>query len=259
MPALSRPWGHFHYRDHGPRDGLPILLMNSLGTDLRIWDAVVDQLPDLRIVRCDKRGNGLSATPLVPWTLADLADDALALLDHLQIDRAVVGGCSIGSMIAIQIGATSPQRVAGLFLTSTGLRAGTAAGWQTRIDAVRAGGMAAVTPWVVEHWFTTTFLATAESDPWATMVSRNDPVGYISTCMILAETDLAPLAATIRRPTLFAFGSKDPYNSPESVGAAAALIPGSRIEIMQELGHILPLEDPAGTAQLLHEFHGTLT
>lgn len=258
MPVLARSWGHFYFRDQGPRDGLPVLLMNSLGTDLRIWDEMVDLVPDLRIVRCDKRGNGLSSTPLAPWTLADLADDALALLDHLEIDRAVVGGCSIGSMIALQIGAIAPHRTAGLFLTSTGTRAGTPASWQTRIDAVRAGGMGAVTRWVVEHWFSRAFLATPDSGPWSTMVSRNDPVGYIATCMILAETDLAALAATIRIPTLFAFGSEDPYNSSESVGAAAALIPGAKLEIIEGVGHILALEDPVRTADLLRQFHKSL-
>ncbi len=78
MSVLTRPWGHMHFRDRGPEGGLPIVLLNSLGTDLRMWEAVVDRLPDLRCIGLDARGHGLSSTPLKPWSIADLAEDVLA-------------------------------------------------------------------------------------------------------------------------------------------------------------------------------------
>ena len=120
MSVLMRPWGHQHYRIRGPQDGAAVLFLNSLGTDLRMWDGVVDQLPEIRAIGMDKRGHGLSATPAGDWTLDDLAHDALALMDHLGVGRAVVAGCSIGGMIAQAMATLAPDRVRGLFLSNTG-------------------------------------------------------------------------------------------------------------------------------------------
>ena len=92
MSVLMRPWGHLHYRLRGPDSGLPVVLLNSLGTDLRMWEGVADRLPAIRLIGMDKRGHGLSATPTDDWTLDDLAADALALMDHLGVARAADRG-----------------------------------------------------------------------------------------------------------------------------------------------------------------------
>ena len=69
MPVLMRPWGHMHYRETGPQGGLPVLYLNSLGTDVRMWDAVSSALPHLQAIGIDKRGHGLSATPDRDWKI----------------------------------------------------------------------------------------------------------------------------------------------------------------------------------------------
>lgn len=258
MSVLMRPWGHMHFRGQGPQADLPVLFLNSLGTDLRMWQGVTDLLPHLRCIGMDKRGHGLSATPTAPWSIEDLAEDALALLDHLALPRALIAGCSIGGIIAQALAIRAPDRVAGLFLSNTAAKVGTEASWTARTQAIRAGGIAGIAPAVLERWFAPAFLATPEAKPWATMLLRADPEGYIATCNLLAATDLTAQIAAIRAPTLFLAGSADQSTPPDLVRATAALIQGARVEVLAGSGHIPAIDAPARVAELLNAFHGDL-
>lgn len=139
MRVLTRPWGHLHFRDSGPSGAPALLFANSLGTDLRMWEAVGERLSGVRTIGFDKRGHGLSATPEGGWDIADLAEDALAILDHLGLERVVVAGCSVGGLIAQALTVRRPERVSALFLSNTAARIGTPESWQVRIDAIEAG------------------------------------------------------------------------------------------------------------------------
>ena len=258
MAVLTCSWGHMHYRTRGPEAGLPIVLLNSLGTDLRMWEAVVDRLPQIRCIGLDARGHGLSSTPLEPWSIADLAGDVLALMDHLQIPKALIGGCSVGGLIAQALAASKPQRVAGLFLSDTAAKFGTPEAWQARIEAVEEGGIAAVAGPVLERWFAPAFLSSPEVGPWATMLVRGDPQGYIGGCRALAEADNSDRTTTIRCPTLFLGGSADLSTPPDAVKETAALIPGARVEILEGSGHIPAIDNPDRVAELLSAFHAEL-
>ena len=80
MAFAAASFGTVHYRLSGQPRGLPIVFCNSLGTDIRIWDAVVDELaPDYRLVTYDKRGHGLSSVPQGQYSIADLSADLLEL------------------------------------------------------------------------------------------------------------------------------------------------------------------------------------
>lgn len=259
MSVLMRPWGHLHYRDQGPRGGLPVITLNSLGTDLRMWQGVADLLPDLRLIGMDKRGHGLSATPAAPWDINDLAGDVLALMDHLAIPRALIAGCSIGGIIAQLLGARHPDRVAGLLLSNTAPKVGTQASWDTRIAAIQAGGLASIAPAILERWFAPAFLASDAVRPWATLLLRNDPEGYIGTCRVLAALDLTAEAPRISAPTLCLTGTADQSTPPDLVRALAASIPGAQVHILEGSGHIPAIDNPAAVAALLADFHRSLT
>jgi 3-oxoadipate enol-lactonase len=254
MSVLMRPWGHQHYRLRGSENGLPVLFLNSLGTDLRMWEGVVDRLPNLRCIGMDKRGHGLSATPAAEWSLADLAQDALALLDHLGIDRAVLAGCSVGGMIAQKIAVGAPGRAAGLFLSNTAMQVGTEASWQARIDAVLAQGLSGFAPQIIERWFSPAFRASHEAKPWETMLMRGDDAGYIGTCRVLAAADLTAESPGISCPTLLLAGSEDQATPPDLVRATAAAIPGARVALVEGSGHIPAIDNPETTARLLAAF-----
>lgn len=259
MPVLMRPWGHQFYQLRGPETGLPVLLLNSLGTDLRMWQAVADRLPDLQLIGMDKRGHGLSATPDAAWTLDDLAADALALLDHLEIDRVLVAGCSIGGMIAQRLATLQPGRVAGLFLSNTAMKVGTAESWQQRITAIETYGLAGFAPQIMQRWFGNPFRSSDEARPWLALLSHADQAGYIWTCRLLADADLTTTSPNITCPVLTLAGSEDLATPPELVQAAAAAIPGARFEIITGAGHIPAIDNPDPTARLLSMFHRGLS
>lgn len=258
MQVLMRPWGHMHYRVTGRGDGLPILFLNSLGTDLRMWDAVAHRLHGGPVIGLDKRGHGLSSTPLAPWTIEDLAEDALALLDHLGIARALVAGCSIGGMIAQALAARAPGRCAGLVLSNTAAKIGTGESWAARIAAIRQGGIGSIAGAILERWFAPDFLARPEAGAWATMLVRNDVPGYIGTCEALAAADLRGSTPLLRLPVLCLAGSADLSTPPEMVRALAASIPGARVEVLDGSGHLPAIDAPDAVAALIQSFRETL-
>jgi 3-oxoadipate enol-lactonase len=255
MSVLMRPWGHQHFRVRGPDTGLPVLLLNSLGTDLRMWETVADLLPDLRLIGMDKRGHGLSATPPDGWLLEDLAEDALSLLDHLGIARALVAGCSIGGMIAQHLAATRPDRVAGLFLSNTAMKVGTPESWAQRISDVETLGLAGFAPQIMQRWFGAAFRNSDAALPWLTLLSHGDDAGYIATCHALRVADLTSGSPTIACPVQFIAGTEDQATPPDLVRATAAAIPGARFELLQGSGHIPAIDNPEATARLLAGFH----
>jgi 3-oxoadipate enol-lactonase len=111
MQVLSRSWGAMHYRIDGAAKGPTVVFANSLGTDLRLWDALLPLLPaGLRLVRYDKRGHGLSDLGGAV-TVADLADDAAALIEAVG-GPVVFVGLSIGGLIAQTLAAAAARPVA---------------------------------------------------------------------------------------------------------------------------------------------------
>ena len=103
-----------HYLDQGPRDGPPLVFINSLGCDFRIWTEVAEILaPDFRIVVYDKRGHGLSESGPDKNDMADYASDLAALLDVVGVRRATIVGLSIGGLIAQEFYRQRPERVGG--------------------------------------------------------------------------------------------------------------------------------------------------
>lgn len=254
MSVLMRPWGHMHFRRRGPEGGLPVVFLNSLGTDLRMWDGVVDRLAPLHAIGLDKRGHGLSATPPGDWTLDDLAGDALALMDHLGIARAAVAGCSIGGMIAQRMATQAPGRVAGLFLSNTAMKVGTAESWAARIAGVTETGLRGMAPQIMDRWFAPGFRTTPEALAWETLLMRGDDAGYLATCRVLAAADLRDTSPAIACPVLMLGGSADGSTPEALVRDTAAAIPGARVEIIAGSGHIPAIDNPAETARLLDAF-----
>lgn len=255
MSILMRPWGHLHYRQRGIDAGLPVVMLNSLGTDLRMWEGVADRLPHLRLTLMDKRGHGLSATPSTDWTLDDLAGDARALMDHLGLARALIAGCSIGGMIAQRMATMAPDRVAGLFLSNTAMKVGTDESWAARIAGVTEQGLRGLAPQIMQRWFAPAFRATDEAKAWETLLMHGDDAGYIGTCRVLAAADLRSTSPAISCPVLLVGGSADASTPVDVVRATAAAIPGAGVVIIAGSGHIPAIDNPDETARLLADFH----
>ncbi len=135
-----------------------MVFVNSLGTDLRIWDEVVADLgTGLRMLRYDLRGHGLSDAPPAPYSLDDHVGDLAALLDAREIKSAIIVGLSVGGMIAQALASTRPELVRLLVLSDTAHKIGTREMWDARIEAVRPGGLASIAEAVLERWFAVEF------------------------------------------------------------------------------------------------------
>lgn len=256
MQTVTRGTTVHHVAESGDAQGRPIVFANSLGTDLRVWDAVLPLLPaGLRVLRSDKRGHGLSDCPPGPWTIADLADDLAAILDARGIRDAAIVGLSVGGLIAQSLAARRPDLVRVLVLSNTAAKIGTADTWNDRIAAVETGGITPIADAVLERWFTPAFRADpARLAPWRNMLARTPAAGYAATCAAIRDADLTASTRTLKQPTLALAGDADGSTPPDLVGATAALIGGARFEVIADAGHIPGVEQPEAYAGLLTAF-----
>lgn len=234
-----------HYRDEGVAEGPPVVFVNSLGTDLRLWDKVLALMPPgLRLIRFDKRGHGLSDAPPAPYAMGALVRDLERLLDHLGVREAVVVGLSIGGMIAQGLAVKRPDLVRAMVLSNTAAKIGTAEMWQERIAAVEAGGIEALADAVMTRWFPPGFRDRAECAGWRHMLCRTPAQGYAGCCAAIAGTDLMSPTSGLRLPVLGIAGSEDGATPPDLVRETVALIPGSRLALIRGAGHLPCVDQP---------------
>jgi 3-oxoadipate enol-lactonase len=244
-----------HVVESGPPDGPAVVFANSLGTDLRLWDALLPFLPtDLRYVRYDLRGHGLSDCPDGPYTMADLSADAAALIEALELGRVLFVGLSIGGMVGQHLAAQRPNLVRALVLSNTTPRMGTPEMWRTRINAIRSGGLAPMQDAILDRWFGPAFRAQAEAQLWGNMLSRTPVAGYLGCCEAIAAADLTESTAALRLPVLAIGGSADGASPPDLVTAMATSIPGASCHIIDDAGHLPCVEAPAAFAAILVPF-----
>lgn len=244
-------------RVDGASDAPALLLCNSLGTDLTMWDAQVAVWQEhFRVLRFDTRGHGGSAVPAPPYTIDDLGADAVAVLDAHEVARAHVCGASLGGLVALWLGVNHPERVDRLVLADTAARVGTEEGWTARVEAVRRGGTASVRDAVMGRFFSARF---RERDP-ATVATAGDVLsttpddGYIGACQALATADLRSRVGDVRAPTLVLVGSEDEATPPADAHALHAGIPDSVLHTIPDAGHLANLERPGAFTAVVTSF-----
>jgi 3-oxoadipate enol-lactonase/4-carboxymuconolactone decarboxylase len=246
-----------HAVTEGPPDAPVVLLLGSLGSTLEMWDPQVPALTErFRVVRYDARGHGRSPVPDGPYALDDLVDDAVALLDRLEVRTAAVVGLSLGGMTAMRLAIREPERVSRLALLCTSASLGPASAWHERAATVRAEGTGAVAPTVVGRWLTE---AGRAADPERAaaleqMVAGTPSEGYAACCEAIAAMDLREDLPSITAPTLAIAGADDPSTPPPHLRDIAAAVPGSRLLVLPGAAHLANLEqaDAVNAALLLH-------
>lgn len=244
-----------HMREDGDPSGKPVVFSNSLGTDLRLWDAVLPLLPaGLRIIRYDKRGHGLSDCPRGPYALDDLDADAEALLEVLGVRNCVFVGLSIGGLTAQGLAGRRPDLVRAAILSNTAARMGETAMWEARMEAIREGGLEAVAEAVMDRWFGASFRQRPEVGGWKNMMLNTPQEGYLGCCAALAAADLTESTASLTLPVLGIAGSEDGACPPENTAATVASITGARMEVIPNAGHLPCVEAAETYATLLTRF-----
>lgn len=218
MPTAETREVMLHYELSGNPHGELLVLGNSIGSNLHMWDKVVPIFEStFRVLRFDTRGHGKSGAPPGPYTLEQLGRDVLSLLDSLQIDRVNFCGLSLGGMVAMWLGIHAPEHVRRLVMANTGAQIGTRELWDQRIATVQRSGMRELADATLPRWFTPGYREkhTEEMEGIRRMIAATNPVGYLACCGVLRDSDLRAEIGEIAVPCLVITGKHDPATPPE--------------------------------------------
>ena len=185
--------GELHYQLQGPQldgpvDAPVLVLSNSLGTDLHMWDAQIPAFTEhFRVLRFDTRGHGKSLVTPGPYSIEQLGRDVLALLDALHIERAHFCGLSMGGLIGQWLGINAGERLNKLVVCNTAAKIGDPSVWNPRIETVLRDGQAAMVALrdaSIARWFTPDFSAAnpAAAKQITDMLAATSPEGYAANC-----------------------------------------------------------------------------
>jgi 3-oxoadipate enol-lactonase len=244
-----------YHRVTGPEDAPALVLSNSLGTTLKMWDPQARALARrFRVIRYDTRGHGRSDTPPGPYSIEDVGRDVLDLLDDLGIAQAHFAGLSLGGMTGQWLAINAPERVDRLVLLATSPKMGPADLWIDRAKTVREQGTEAIVDGTLERWFTEGYRKANDVSDVREMFVGIDDEGYASCCSIIERMDLTDGLPHITAPTLVVAGAQDPATPPDDHAAViAGAIPHARLEIVDPGAHLLNVERPEEVTTLIRE------
>ncbi|MGY9050290.1 MAG: alpha/beta fold hydrolase, partial [Rhodobacterales bacterium] len=184
-----------------------------------LWDDVITHLGSgFDTLTYDLRGHGLSGVSQ-DYTVVDMADDLIELLDALGLRDVILCGVSVGGMVAQSVAARRRDLLRSVILSNTAARIGSDARWNDRIAAVRTGGIESVADAILETWFAPKYRE-AKTDLLAlhrSMLCRTTAEGYVATCTAIRDTDLSAAAGNISTPVLCIAGAQDRSVTPDQV------------------------------------------
>jgi 3-oxoadipate enol-lactonase len=259
MPTINAYDGcPIHVEVEG-REGAPVLMLsNSLGTTLRMWD---DQAPEFakhfRLVRYDRRGHGQSGVPKGPYSMERFGRDVLSVLDALKIKKTNWCGLSMGGMVGQWLGANAPDRIEKLVLSNTNYHYADKTPWNDRIKLVSEKGLGELVGPNMERWFTKDFRARAPQaiGRMTELFLTTKPAGYIACCEALRDMDFTSSNPRIALPTLVIVGKHDPATPPSAGEAIQGQIKGAKL-VSLDAAHIANIEQPkAYTEAVLNFLH----
>jgi 3-oxoadipate enol-lactonase len=244
MPMIDADGCLLNVSVEGRESGPTIMLSNSLGTTLQMWEPQMAALTKLfRVIRYDRRGHGKSGAPAGPYSMERFGKDVLAILDDLNIERVHWCGVSMGGMVGQWLGANAPQRVGKLILANTACYYPDPTNWLNRIKAVNEGGLAAIADGVIAAWLTADF---REREPQITarlkqMLLETPAQGYVACCEALSRLDQRELLPRIAAPTLVIAGRHDMATPVEAGEFIRSRIPGASMTLL-DAAHISNVE-----------------
>jgi 3-oxoadipate enol-lactonase len=231
LPFVETKDLRMHYELDGPANAPALVLSNSLGTNLSLWDS---QLPvftkNFRLLRYDSRGHGQTSVTQGEYSVEMLGRDVIQLLDALNLERVNFCGLSIGGMTGMWLAVNAPQRLENLVLSNTAPKLGNPDTWNERIRAVREGGTKAVAQQVIERWFTSNFRTNHPNEVAKTrnMIESTSTDGYAGSCAAVRDFDFSEQVRAIRAQTLVITGTHDSAAPPSEALKLAQHIPGAR-------------------------------
>ncbi len=257
MPFMKTSDGcSIHYQFDG-EDGHPVVMLsNSVGSNMSMWDPQIPALTDrYRVLRYDNRGHGQSDVPAGPYTLERIATDARELIAELDLGAVLWCGLSLGGMVGMWLGANAPQTLKRAVLANTSAQLGPPEFWNERIRTVEREGMGPVAKGVVGRWITPEFAA-AHPDIAARLREINAstaPQGFIAAAAAIRDMDLRDSLSRITVPILVIAGSQDVATSAAMGEEIASAIVGARFALL-EAAHLSNWEQTQEFNRLVRNF-----
>jgi 3-oxoadipate enol-lactonase len=244
------------YRFDGPADKPVLLLSNSIGTDLTMWDPQIEAFSKhFRLLRYDSRGHGASDVPTGPYSLDRLGRDAIELLDALDIGRAHFLGLSLGGMVGQWLGIHAPERIDRLILSNTAAYLGPAKEFHDRITGVQNGDRSETAEMFLRKWFPPNLLAS--NGPFIAKTRAGllatDPQGFAGSLAAVRDMDMRRTISLISHPTLVIGGQYDTVTLASHSELIAATVPGAKLVILPVV-HLSNLEAPDAFMKVVLEF-----
>jgi len=250
-----------HSQASGLSDGPGLLLSNSLGTTTNMWARALPALEQhFRVVRYDTRGHGQSPTPMAPYSFDDLVSDAFSVMDRHGLDTATVMGCSLGSMTALGMGLSQPERIERIICSAA--RADSPPpfkqSWDDRVAILNEKGVAGLWEGSLANWLTPEF---KQAHPEAVDQLHIDFMlttveGYTGCAAALKQLDYLKDLGSLQVPTLFVAGSEDKGAQPETMKAMADASLKGTFALVPQCGHIVAMNNADGLISTVSEFLG---
>jgi 3-oxoadipate enol-lactonase / 4-carboxymuconolactone decarboxylase len=257
LPFATIKHARMFYRLEGNAGGPVLILSHSIGTDHAMWDLQIENLlPHFQILRYDTRGHGASEATADEYSIEMLSKDILALADSLEISQFAFCGLSLGGAIGQWVASQAPERVTHLVLANTSPQFVPRTNWETRIAAVRKGGMLAVVDVAMQRFFSPESLT--KQNPHVASIRSvflgTDPIGYVGCCAALRDMNHKDLLGQIKAPTLVISGDRDVATPWSGHGERLAQeIPGAKA-LHLAAAHLSNLERPHSFSTALLEF-----
>lgn len=265
MPFATLDGRRIHYRDTGVGGGCPTLLfVHAYTCNASLWDGMIARFaPRFRCLALDLPGHGQSDPNDKASDMGFLAQCAIAVLDDADIDKAHICGLSIGGMVGQHLGFSHADRVRSLVLAcTTGKLAPEAVGlWDSRLEAIMTKGLWAQIGESIERWYGDGLLelfGPADLDPVARMIGSTTVAGAVSCGLAVKAHDVLDRLGRIHAPTLVVGADRDlsfPASHPETL---AASIPGARLVMLKDAGHLAPVQVPDAFEDALTGFYDAL-
>lgn len=257
MPSVTTDDGcSIHYEVEGSAAAPALMMCNSLGTDLHMWDGQAGELvKHFRLVRYDRRGHGKSTSTKTQGSMERLSHDALSVADAVGIKNFNWCGLSMGGMVGQWIAANKPERINRMVISNTHYYYADKTPWNDRIRIVQEQGVAALAPVQLQRWFTPQF---ANDQPAAVenvsrMFSATQLDGFVACCQAGRDMDFREVSSKIKAPTLVIVGSQDKATPPDAGEAIHKMIPGSKLATI-DAAHLSNIEKPADYTKALLGF-----
>jgi 3-oxoadipate enol-lactonase len=257
MPTIKADDGCPIYVEVAGSESAPALMLsNSLGTNLHMWDDQAGELAKhFRLIRYDRRGHGQSGVPQGPYSMERFGRDVIAVLDALNIEKTSWCGLSMGGMVGQWLGANAPDRVDKLILSNTNFYYADKGPWNDRIKFVSDKGLEPMVDANMQRWFTEGFRksATQQMARMREMFVATKVPGYVGCCEAIRDMDFRSSNPRITAPTMVIVGAQDPATPPSAGEAIKQQIPGAKLTSL-DAAHISNMEQPKAYTEAVLNF-----